>query len=119
MTPEDAAEERLEEDVIVEEEEEEDAFFRLDELSVLGSTASVDEALSRVDLRECAAILLHVSMFTIDVTVEREDEARSICEREKSSKLVLSEVAVLSLRRRKEQLELQLRCDNAEVRIDR
>lgn len=78
MTPEDAAEERLEEDVMIEEEEEEDAFFRLDEPSVIGSAASVDEALSRVDLRECAAILLHVSMFEAGVTVERKDEARSI-----------------------------------------
>lgn len=52
MTPEDAAEERVEEDA-----EEEEVAFRLDELDAARASASSDK-LSRVDLRDGAGMLL-------------------------------------------------------------
>ena len=79
MTPDDAAEERVEDDV---EEDEEAAFFRLDELDETRSAVSVEaDALRRVDLRDGAGMLLQVRKRQDNVMVD-EDEgvARGICE---------------------------------------
>lgn len=73
MTPDDAAEERVEEDV----EEEPEACFRLE---VAGSAKSKEEsALSRVDLRDDVGMLAQLSMRVRYVTKERQGVADGIC----------------------------------------
>lgn len=75
MTPEDAAEERVEEDV-----EEEEAVFLLDELDGARSAASKEaDSLSRVDLRDCAGMLLQTCKYGGGEMMKDEGVSRSIC----------------------------------------
>lgn len=76
MTPDDAAEDRVEEEV----EEEEAAVFLLEEVDGTRSATS-DEAdeLSRVDLRDCAGMLPQVSMCGGNVIIQGYGVKRSIC----------------------------------------
>lgn len=74
MTPEDAAEDRVDEDV------EDGAALRRDEAVETGSASSTAaDALSLVDLRDDGAMLLQRSMCVGKVTVWEQGVARCIC----------------------------------------
>lgn len=72
----------------MEDDVEEDAVLRRDELDVTGAAASEAEELSRVDLRDCAAMLLQVGLRDGCVTMDRQGVARSICVVERNQQFV-------------------------------